>query len=65
MSKLKNKKPSSPRVYKKTDFSVKQDTKTGLLLLSGPSFTKEDIAEAYPDDREDRVARTMRRSVGL
>lgn len=65
MSKLKNKKPSKPRVYKKKDFSIKKDSKSGLLLLSGPSFTKEDIAKAYPDDPEDRVARTIRRSVGL
>jgi len=65
MSKLKSKKTSTPRVYKKSDFSVKKDSKSGLLLLSGPGFSKEDIAKAYPDDPEDRVARTMRRSVGL
>jgi hypothetical protein len=65
MSKLKNKKPSTPRVYKKSDYSLKKDSKTGLLLLSGPAFTKEDIAKAYPDDPEDRVSRNMRRSVGL
>ncbi len=65
MSKLKSKKTPSPRIYKKSDFSIKKDRKTGLLLLNGPAFTKEDIAKAYADDPEDRIARTMRRSVGL
>ncbi|MDR9365308.1 MAG: hypothetical protein RI575_08220 [Balneolaceae bacterium] len=52
-------------MHKKSQFSVKKDPKTGLFMLSGPSFKKEDIDRSFPEDHEDRVSTVMRRSVGL
>ncbi len=60
------KKPShKPKIHKKSEFKLKKDPKSGMLMLYGPDFTKEDIDSAYPEDPEDRVATVMRRSVGL
>ncbi|MCG2590584.1 hypothetical protein [Rhodohalobacter sulfatireducens] len=64
MSKAQKEK-SEPKVHKKSQFSVKKDPKTGLFMLSGPSFKKEDIDRSFPKDHEDRVSTVMRRSVGL
>ena len=64
MSKSQKEK-SKPKVHKKSQFTVRKDSKTGLLMLSGPSFTKEDIDVSFPEDPEDRVSAVMRRSVGL
>lgn len=43
---------------------LKKDQQTGLWVLSGPSFTKEDVARDFPED-SDRDAIIIRRSVGL
>jgi hypothetical protein len=43
---------------------LKTDPRTGLLVFSGPSFTKEDIARDFPKD-SDRDSIIIRRSVGL
>lgn len=59
------KEKSKPKVHKKSQFSVEKDSKTGLLMLSGPAFSKEDIDTSFPEDQEDRVSTVMRRSVGL
>jgi hypothetical protein len=53
------------RRYKKSDFKLKKDPKTGRLVLTGPKFTKEDVDRDFPEDPNDRLATLMRRSVGL
>lgn len=49
---------------KKEKKRIRKDLKTGLFVLTGPSFTKEDIARDFPED-SDRDAIIIRRSVGL
>jgi hypothetical protein len=41
-----------------------KDPRTGMTVLKGPSFTKEDVARDFPYNCS-RVATIMRRSVGL
>lgn len=65
MKTKENKKKNKPKVHKKSEFKVEKDSKSGMLLLYGPEFSKKDIDTAYPEDPEDRVATVMRRSVGL
>ena len=48
----------------KEDDVLKTDPRTGMPVLSGPSFTKEDVARDFPED-SDRDAIIIRRSVGL
>lgn len=55
----------NPKVHKKSEFKLKKDPKNGMLMLFGPSFTKEDIEKAYSKNPDERVATVMRRSVGL
>ncbi len=43
---------------------LKTDPRTGMPVLSGPAFTKEDVARDFPED-SDRDAIIIRRSVGL
>jgi hypothetical protein len=43
---------------------LETDPRTGLPILVGPRFTKEDIARDFPDD-SDRDSHILRRSVGL
>ena len=65
MKTKEDKKKKKPKVHKKSEFKVAKDPKSGMLLLYGPEFSKEDIEMAFPEDTEDRVATLMRRSVGL
>lgn len=65
MSKTEKKSGKRPKVHKKSEFKLRKDPKSGMLVLIGPEFTKEDIDKAFPEDPEDRVAKVMRRSVGL
>lgn len=55
----------NPKTAKKENRrALKKDSRTGLWVLSGPSFTKEDVARDFPED-SDRDAIIIRRSVGL
>lgn len=63
MSKSRENSKTSDKQEKQT--RVERDPRTGLLVLSGPKFTKEDVARDFPEDPNDRVATIMRRSVGL
>jgi hypothetical protein len=65
MSDPEKKPRQKPKVHKKSEFKLKKDPKSGMLMLFGPEFTKDDIDKAYPEDTEDRLATAMRRSVGL
>jgi hypothetical protein len=47
-----------------TKTRLKKDPQTGRMVVSGPSFTKEDIARDFPVDCC-RDAIILRRSVGL
>ncbi|NBC66115.1 MAG: hypothetical protein GVY07_10740 [Bacteroidetes bacterium] len=62
----KNKTPkSNPKIHKKSEFKLGKDPKTGLPVLLGPTFTKEDIQKNYPEDTDDRLTTVVRASVGL
>jgi len=63
MSKSRKNSETSDKQEKQTE--LKRDSRTGMLVLSGPKFTKEDISRDFPEDPHDRVATIMRRSVGL
>lgn len=56
---------SNPKIHKKSDFKLGSDPKTGLPVLFGPAFTKEDIQKNYPEDPDDRMTTVVRASVGL
>lgn len=56
---------SSPIIHKKSDFKLGKDPKTGLPVVLGPAFTKEDIQKNYPEDPNDRMTTVVRASVGL
>lgn len=64
MSKTKEKSVSKEQKPKNVKRRIVKDPDTGLLVLSGPAFTKEDIARDFPDDT-DRDSIIIRRSVGL
>jgi len=49
---------------KKKRRSLKRDPRTGMLVLSGPAMTKNQVAKDFPED-SDRDAIIIRRSVGL
>jgi hypothetical protein len=65
MSDSKNERRQNPGMDKKSEFKLRKDPKSGMLMLFGPDFTKQDIDKAFPENPEDRVATLMRRSVGL
>ncbi|MEX0660158.1 MAG: hypothetical protein WD381_07400 [Balneolaceae bacterium] len=58
----------NPKLKSRSKKSVQRklvkDPDTGLMVLSGPAFTKEDIDRDFPEDF-DRDAIILRRSVGL
>lgn len=56
---------SNPHIHKKSDFKLGKDPKTGLPVLFGPAFSKEDIQKHYSEDSEDRLTTVVRASVGL
>jgi|AntRauTorcE11897_2_1112592.scaffolds.fasta_scaffold03094_10 hypothetical protein len=62
MSKTRKNPEVVAKKQKKT--KVVKDSDTGLLVLSGPKFTKEDVKRDFPQD-SDRDAIIIRRSVGL
>lgn len=57
----KNPKTATNKTQKRR---VVKDPETGLLILSGPKFTKADVKRDFPED-SDRDAIILRRSVGL
>ena len=65
MSRIDKKPGKKPKINKKSEFTIRKEPKSGMLVLVGPEFTKEDIDKAFPEDPEDRVSKVMRRSVGL
>jgi len=65
MSRIDKKPGKKPKIHKKSEFTIRKEPKSGMLVLVGPEFTKEDIDKAFPEDPEDRVSKVMRRSVGL
>ena len=64
MSKTRKNPNTATKPAKKVKNKLIRDSETGLLVLSGSKFTKEDIARDYPDD-DDRDSIIIRRSVGL
>lgn len=60
----KNRKNPEISTKKKKRTKVVKDPETGLFILSGPKFTKEDVKRDFPED-SDRDAIIIRRSVGL
>lgn len=65
MSKTRKSRKNPKTVVKKQKKrKIVTDPETGLLVLSGPKFTKEDVKRDFPED-SDRDAIIIRRSVGL
>lgn len=64
MSKTRKNPETKQKPVKKIQRKFVKDSETGLMVLSGPKFTKEDIARDFPDDK-DRDSIILRRSVGL
>ena len=54
-----------PIIHKKEEFKLGTDPNTGMPVLFGPDFTKDDIDKAYPEDPQDRMTTVIRASVGL
>lgn len=64
MSKTRKNPKTAERKSKKVERKLVKDPDTGLWVLTGPKFTKEDVARDFPDDT-DRDSIIIRRSVGL
>lgn len=60
----KRKNPATKKKTEKSRRKLVKDPETGLMVLSGKKFTKEDVARDFPDDT-DRDSIIIRRSVGL
>lgn len=56
---------SNPKIHKKSNFKLGKDPKTGLPVLFGPAFSKDDIQKNYPEDPDDRMTTVVRATVGL
>ncbi len=64
MAKPRNNPNTKSKPTKPVQRKIVRDPETGLMVLSGPKITKEDIIKDFPED-SDRDAIILRRSVGL